>query len=416
MPSPLFVGIDVSSKNNVVCCLTREEEKKALSRFSVENNRPGIMEFQGRITNLVQKHKFNQVLFGLEHTGCYSTHAAMYLQRHLNFDCKDVKVYMFNPSLIKEFKKAHFLDAPKNDRIDAWFIAAKLRAGHLPSPFTWSEPLMALQRLTRARFHLMQDLTRESNFLMTNLYLKFSDYTVVPFSNKLSATSLAVMEEFASVEEIVDISLDKLVDFLVLHGKNRFDDPQVVAAALQKAARSSYRLPQSVADSVNLAMASSIRVIRNVQEQLKSLKKAIEDHLDAIPQTLDSVPGIGPIFASGILAEIGDIRQFENHAQLAKYAGLAWTENQSGDFKASKTRLIRSGNRYLKYYLVEAANSVRVHDPVFAEYYAKKKAETKVYADKRALALTARKLVRLVDYLLRTNRLYESKGGIFQAN
>jgi len=53
-----------------------------------------------------------------------------------------------------------------------------------------------------------------------------------------------------------------------------------------------------------------------------------------------------------------------------------------------------------------------VHDPVFAEYYAKKKAEPKVYAEKRALALTARKLVRLVDYLLRTNRLYEAKGGI----
>jgi len=416
MPSPLFVGIDVSSKNNVVCCLTRDEEKKALSRFSVSNNRPGIMEFQERITSLIHKHGFEQVLFGLEHTGCYSTHAAMYLQRHLDFHCKDVKVYMFNPSLIKEFKKSHYLDAPKNDRIDAWFIAAKLRAGHLPFPFTWSEPLLALQRLTRARFHLMQDLTRESNFLMTNLYLKFSDYTVVPFTNKLSATSLAVMEEFESVEEIADIPLDKLVDFLVMHGKNRFDDPQDVAKALQKAARSSYRLPQSVADSINLAMASSIRVIRVIQEQLKSLKKAIEDHLKAIPQTLDSVPGIGPIFASGILAEIGDIRQFKNHPQVAKFAGLAWTENQSGDFKASQTRLIRSGNRYLKYYLIEAANSVRVHDPVFAEYYAKKKAEQKVYADKRALALTARKLVRLVDYLLRTNRLYEPKGGILQAD
>ncbi|MEW6065126.1 Transposase [Desulforamulus putei DSM 12395] len=414
MPSPLFVGIDVSSKNNVVCCLTRDEEKKALSRFSVSNNRPGIMEFQEHITSLIHKHGFEQVLFGLEHTGCYSTHAAMYLQRHLDFHCKDVKVYMFNPSLIKEFKKSHYLDAPKNDRIDAWFIAAKLRAGHLPFPFTWSEPLLALQRLTRARFHLIQDLTRESNFLMTNLYLKFSDYTVVPFTNKLSATSLAVMEEFESVEEIADIPLDKLVDFLVMHGKNRFDDPQAVAKALQKAARSSYRLPQSVADSINLAMASSIRVIRVIQEQLKSLKKAIEDHLKAIPQTLDSVPGIGPIFASGILAEIGDIRQFKNHPQVAKFAGLAWTENQSGDFKASQTRLIRSGNRYLKYYLIEAANSVRVHDPVFAEYYAKKKAEQKVYADKRALALTARKLVRLVDYLLRTNRLYEPKGGILQ--
>lgn len=416
MPSPLFVGIDVGSEANSVCCLTRDDEKRPVSRFTVTNNRPGILEFQDRITKLVQKHHAEEVLFGLEHTGCYSTHAAMYIQRHLDFGVRRKNVYVFNPSLIKEFKKSHYLDAPKNDRVDAWFIAAKLRAGHLPHLFTWSEPLMALQRLTRARYHLMQDLTRESNFLMTNLFLKFSDYTITgPFRrNKLSATSLAVMEEFESTEELAEMSVERLIDFLVKHGKNRFDDPEAVARALQKAARSSYRLPQAMADSVNLAMASSIRVIRTVQEQLKALRKGIEDHLATIPQTLDSIPGIGPIFASGILAEL-DIRQFKSHREAAKYAGLAWTVHQSGKFTANRTRLIHSGNRYLKYYMMEAANSVRVHDPVFAEYYAKKKAEPKEFAEGRALALTARKLMRVVFYLLKTHRLYAPEGGIRQS-
>jgi len=415
MSNPLYVGIDISNKENVVCCLTKDSEKQALSRFTVHNNRPGIMELQDRIRQLEQKHNFSEILFGLEHTGCYSTHAAMYLHRHLDFGCPDVRVYMFNPSLIKQFKKAHFLDAPKNDRVDAWYIASRLKAGHLPHPFTWSEPLMALQRLTRARYHIMEALVRESNFLMTNLYLKCSDYTLV-FDNNLSATSLAVMEEFESIETLAEASVDELTEFLIKHGRNRFEDPAAVAKELQKAARSSYRLPKAMNDSVNLAMASSIRVIRTLQEQLKSLKKAISDHLDTIPQTLDSVPGIGPIYASGILAEIGDIHQFASHKQLAKFAGLAWTENQSGDFRASQTRLIRSGNRFLRYYLIEAANKVRMHDPVFAEYYATKKAEPKQYAHKRALALTARKLVRLVYHLLKTNQLYQAKGGNRQVN
>jgi transposase len=410
MPNPLFVGIDVSSKDNVVCCLSNDDQKKPLCRFTVLNNRPGILELKQRISRLLQKQGFNQIRFGLEHTGCYSTHAAMYLQRHLDFGCQDVKVYMFNPSLIKEFKKARFLDAPKNDRVDAWYIASKLMAGHLPHPFTWSESMMALQRLTRARYHLMQALIRESNFLMTNLYLKCSDYNLA-FNNKLSATSLAIMEEFESAEALAGASMDELTQFLIRHGKNRFADPQAVAKELQKAARSSYRLPKAMTDSVNLAMASSIRVIRTIQEQLKSLKKAIGDHLGTIPQTLDSVPGIGPVFASGILAEIGDINQFESHKQLAKFAGLAWTQHQSGNFTANNTRLIHSGNRFLRYYLIEAADSVRMHDPVFAQYYALKKAEPKQFAHKRALALTARKLVRLVFSLLKTNQLYQPKGG-----
>ncbi|MDQ0338493.1 uncharacterized protein YjiK [Caldalkalibacillus uzonensis] len=48
MTSPLFVGIDVGSESNVVCCLTRDEEKRPLSRFSITNNRPGILELQER--------------------------------------------------------------------------------------------------------------------------------------------------------------------------------------------------------------------------------------------------------------------------------------------------------------------------------------------------------------------------------
>jgi len=156
MPNPLYVGIDVSSTNNVVCCLSELDEKRPLSRFSVANNKPGILELKERINRLVSKHGFDMICFGLEHTGCYSTHAAMYLQGHLVFNCPDVNVYMFNPSLIKEFKKSHFLDAPKNDRADAWFIAAKLKSGFLPAPFAWSEPMVALQRLTRARFHLVK--------------------------------------------------------------------------------------------------------------------------------------------------------------------------------------------------------------------------------------------------------------------
>ena len=68
--------------------------------------------------------------------------------------------------------------------------------------------------------------------------------------------------------------------------------------------------------------------------------------------------------------------------------------------------MIHSGNRYLRYYLVEAANKVRQHDPDYAAFYAEKLSEAKTTPQKRALVLTARKLVRLVYALLRDNKLY----------
>lgn len=68
--------------------------------------------------------------------------------------------------------------------------------------------------------------------------------------------------------------------------------------------------------------------------------------------------------------------------------------------------MIKSGNRYLRYYLLEAANSVRRCESEFRRYYDLKFKEVNKFQHKRALALTARKLVRLVFRLLKDNRLY----------
>ena len=59
--------------------------------------------------------------------------------------------------------------------------------------------------------------------------------------------------------------------------------------------------------------------------------------MEAIPQTLDTIPGIGPVFAAGIIAEIGDLARFDyNEAKVASYAGLKWPRSQSADFEAEE--------------------------------------------------------------------------------
>ncbi|MDI6795198.1 MAG: transposase, partial [bacterium] len=123
-----------------------------------------------------------------------------------------------------------------------------------------------------------------------------------------------------------------------------------------------------------------------------------------IKHTLLSIDGIGPVLAAGLIAEIGDISLFPNHGALAKFAGLWWKQHQSGNFKAEETRLAKSGNKYLRYYLVEAANSLRIHNPDFKAYYAKKYSEVTKHQHKRALVLSARKLVRVIFSLLRSRK------------
>ena len=66
----------------------------------------------------------------------------------------------------------------------------------------------------------------------------------------------------------------------------------------------------------------------------------------------------------------------------------------------------KSGNPYLRYYLIEGANSVRMHSAEYGRYYRTKYDESTKHKHKRALVLTARKLVRLVDAMLQRNQLY----------
>lgn len=49
-----------------------------------------------------------------------------------------------------------------------------------------------------------------------------------------------------------------------------------------------------------------------------------------LTETLETIPGIGPVFSAGIIAEIGQIERFDDETKIAKYAGLYWRKNQSG--------------------------------------------------------------------------------------
>lgn len=123
-------------------------------------------------------------------------------------------------------------------------------------------------------------------------------------------------------------------------------------------------------------------------------------------QCLKSIPGIGDVYAAGITVELAQIDRFDDQTKIAKYAGLYWKKLQSGEFESERTPQVRTGNQYLRYYLVEAANSVQRNEPVYREFHLKKYNEVPEYKHKRALVMTARKLVRLVDVLLRNHQLY----------
>jgi transposase len=377
-----------------------------------ENNRPGAEQLEKDLVTLATEHGITQMRIGVEATSYYHLHLMDYLATSSQLKPFDPLLYQFNPKWIRHFKKS-YSDRDKTDPDDAFVIADRLRFGRLPAPYQEQQRnYLPLQRLTRFRFHLVDQLVREKNHFLLHLFLKFSSFgELKPFANTLGATASQVITEL-SPDQIAQMPLEDLVTFIRTHGRNRFPDPARVAETLRQVVHNSYRLRPALAKSVDLVLASSCKNIRLLEKSIHDLDKTIAAEAEPFAEyaILDSIPGIGPVYAAGLLSEIGGISRFASQAALAKFTGLWWKRSQSGDFEAEITRLAKSGNKYLRYYLVEAAGSVKRQLASFQRYYERKYREVPKFQHQRALVMTARKLLRLVFALLREDRLFRLEG------
>lgn len=301
----------------------------------------------------------------------------------------------------------------KDDITDSFAIAdfIRIRPGLLP--FKLDDRQEALKIMTRSRYNYVQALSRMKSQFLTRLFLSFSEMEAgKPFYSIFSKTSLSLLEEEFTLDELAEKPIPELVEFLQEKGGGKFQNPEEIAKVLKKVASSSYRVPAMVRESLNRTMASDMEIMRILENEIHNCDKNIEKLMKSVPAILVSIPGIGPVLAAGIMSEIGDISRFQKQESLGKMAGFKWKRNQSGKKESEDKAAVLSGNKKLRYYLVEAANRVRIHDPVFEAYYRKKYAESKTHAHKRALILTARKLVRVIFYLLKENKLYKPDVGI----
>lgn len=424
--STLIAGIDIGGAHNDVCLLSDAGEIVAAHR-RFAHTLPGSQALVTWLAEHMAQDTFDRLQIAGESTGLHWFHLFWHLQHTAEFDDLDVELYLVNAHAVAKFKPS-LGEQEKTDVKDAYAIAEWLRFRKQPHhQLTLDEHFLPLQRLTRHRFHLMQALAREKVYArQVALYLKMSTYQPQqPFSDPFAHSGWWALLEHATIDELAQRDLDDLIAGLRQASDNHLPDPRATADHLQQLAQMAYPLPSGLAEAVNLMLAQLQAHITFLQQQLA----ALDQHIASLAQTLPgyahlaSIPGIGPVYAAGLLAEIQDVQRFmadpkhrprsphQGQAALAKFAGLWWPRHESSDFKAENRRLAKTGNRYLRYYLVEAANSVRLLLPDYRAFYQRKSREAVRYHHRRALVLTARKLVRLVFSLLLNDRTYQPKGG-----
>ncbi len=415
MQNCLFIGVDVALKGNQFCVMNFDQHIYFNLKFP--NNPEGNDMVINKIKDIEDKFFFEKVIIVMESTGMYSFHPACYFSSNEYLNNFHTEVYQINACDFDKYKKS-FHDLEKEDGIDAYVLSDFARVGRTKGlyPFKGSQ-YIALQRLTRQRYHICKELVREKTYILTNLYLSFSglislNKNEMPFSDLFGATSSAFLEEFESPDQIAESSVEELINFISEKSKNHSSDLDGKVTALNKAMRASYRLDQTAYEPINVAIACSLNTIKFYQQQLKNIDKAILNTALGLDSNtyniLNSIRGIGKVYSAGIMAEIGNIERFPHNSKLAKYSGLYWKRNQSGEFDSQDKKASKKSNKYLRYYLVEAtASCVRQNFPFIKDYYNLKYNEVTKHQHKRALVLSARKLERLIFGLLRKNQYYK---------
>ena len=141
--------------------------------------------------------------------------------------------------------------------------------------------------------------------------------------------------------------------------------------------------------------------LRNLLSDMDVYATRVEELLGMIEDKLMAIKGVGLLTVSGFIAEVGDIKRFDDPKQLQKLAGYAIVANESGKHKG-ESRISYRGRKRLRYVLYEAALSLVGRNPEFRriyEYYKTRKDNP--LKKMQALIAVACKVIRVFYVILK---------------
>jgi transposase len=299
---------------------------------------------------------------------------------------KGLAVTLVNPQHTKQ------RPGRKTDVGDAAWLADLLRHGLVQASFIPPAEIRALRELTRYRANQVRARAKEVQHLLktlesANLKLASVATDVVGASGWQMLTAVAAGEE----------------------------DPEVLAQMAKTGLRRKL-------DDLEQAFIGRVKphhrvLIRATLDHLRFLEQSIE-HLDAevertlVPfaaqqAALDAVPGIGPVAAVAIIAEIGvDMDRFPTAEHLASWAGVCPGNKQSGGRRLSSATT--KGNAWLRRILGEVAwASIHERDSVFRARYYRLKPRL---GAQQALVAIMHQLLKVIYHILKTGDCYRELG------
>jgi transposase len=349
----VFTGLDVSKKSMSVTFINHQGFIRSL-------NMPHKAE---HVVNYVRKHFPNQKIAFVYEAG--PTGYGLY-------DGLVAKAYpclIVAPSMIPRAPGQRV----KTNRLDSKALSENLRGGQLKSIHVPSAVYRELRHLTQLRDVLVTELVGMKQRIKSLLLFEGIEFPPAPPGSQWSFLVKDKLRKLACSAS-VRFKLDRLLDSL------EFSEKQILKATREIR-----------------------RFCRNDPELSQCIKY------------LMTIPGIGWIVASQLLARIGDWRQLTNVRQLAGFLGLVPTEHSTGE-RIDRGSITRTGDKRLRSKLIQASWSAIRQDGELREFYRTVyRKHPREVAARVAIVAVARKLSVRISVVLMKQRPYEVREKVHSA-
>ena len=386
-----FLGIDIA-KTNHVASLINNNGDVVIRAIKFTNSNEGF----NKLLNTIQSKlgDLSNIEVAMEATGHY------WLSLYSALTDNNFNVSVYNPYQIKSYRGAYNNRKQKNNIIDSIIIADYLRVfGSKESKFP-EEKLLSLKQLTRFRANIVANVSSLKVQVIGLLDKVFPEYKKL-FCDTFGNTSKQLLLNCPTPDDIINISTTKLANLLSKNSKGRFNKD--TALHIKEVAKSSFGI-KFTTDACSFEIKQLINQIVFLESQIDAVSKEIKELYNKLDSHLLSVPGIGDNLAPIILAEIGDINNFDKPSKLIAFAGTDPSENQSGNKLSSNDKTSKRGSPYLRHAIYTASLVAISNEPELRAYYDKKISEGKHHFV--ALAGISRKLLTIIYYILKEDRDY----------
>ena len=396
----LVVGIDVGSETHYARAFSWRGFEFSRKPLEFSNSEEGFETLKAWIEDLKKKRGLDKVIPGMEPTGHYWFNLGKFLQDN------GMRPVHVNPHHVKKSKEMDDNDPSKNDRKDPKVIAGLVNEGRYFYPYIPDGIYAEIRVLSGLRVLTQSEITRLKNRIARWFSIYFPNYKDV-YGDVGAISGLMILRAAPLPEDIVKLGVGgvnqiwrdaKLRGVGIKRAKILVEaaEHSVGSRDAQEAARIEIQILLSDYDRQTEREAELMALINEKIREVPYIDKLLE------------IRGVGLKTVIGFVAEVGDIKRFDDPKQIQKLSGYAIVKNQSGKHKG-ESHISYRGRKRLRYVMYEAAVSVVSHSPEFRsihQYYTTR--DKNPLKKMQSMIAVACKLIRIFYVILKNGTKYDA--------